>query len=209
MRGAEANGPELQAARLGRGLTQEQLATLADVDVKTVRKAEQGKRLDLGTLTRLAFALQTDLRKLLVASLSETELQIRRRDIVLRWQRAWDEQAIDQLMELFHDDATLRLPGGPTIPFSGTFRGKEEIRRANELAWASSYTEPVPAHNFTVFVAEDTVLLSGKKGIHLPDGRIVQLSGIHLFRFQDDRIADLQVEYDTLEFARLLQLLPP
>jgi transcriptional regulator with XRE-family HTH domain len=66
MRGALANGKEFLLARTKLGLTQDQLAVLADVDVKTVRKAEHGKRLDLGTLTRLAHALKTDLQQLLV-----------------------------------------------------------------------------------------------------------------------------------------------
>lgn len=69
------------SARVEPGLTQEQLAALADVDVKTVRKAEQGKRLDLGTLTRLAFALDTELNRVIRPSPSETETQIRRRDM--------------------------------------------------------------------------------------------------------------------------------
>lgn len=208
MRGAEANGSELQTARLGRGLTQEQLAALAGVDVKTVRKAEQGKRLDLDTLTRLAFALQTELQRLLVLSPSETELQIRRRDAVLRWQRAWDEQSHERVLQEFHEDAVLRLPGVGNIPFSGVFRGKEEIRRAHETAWATCRTEPVPADDFPVLVIDDTVLVTSRKGVHLPDGGIARLTCVHIFRFEGELIREQHVEYDTLEFARLLQLPP-
>ncbi|MCA9204315.1 MAG: helix-turn-helix transcriptional regulator [Planctomycetales bacterium] len=64
MRGATANAKSAVKARQSLGLTQEELARLADVDVKTVRKAEHGGRLDLDTFTKLAFALQTDLNQL-------------------------------------------------------------------------------------------------------------------------------------------------
>jgi transcriptional regulator with XRE-family HTH domain len=65
MRGSYADGERLRTARVGRGFTQEQLAALADVDVKTVRKAEHGKRLDAGTLARLALALEVDVRSVI------------------------------------------------------------------------------------------------------------------------------------------------
>ena len=209
MRGALANGEQLQAARLGRGLTQEQLAALAEVDVKTVRKAEQGKRLDLGTLTQLAFSLDVELNQIIVPSPSETEVQIRRRDVVLRWLRAWEARDLEALVALHHEDGVVHLPGGPNIPFSGTFRGKAEIRRLHEIAWSTCQTESTPREDFSVLVADDNVIMHGRMGLRLPNGEVTKLSAVHIYRFEGDLIAELHVEYDTLQFARLLGLPSP
>ena len=58
MRGIVANGGAIVAARRAAGLTQEQLASAADCDVKTVRKAEQGReRVDLRVVVRIAKTL--------------------------------------------------------------------------------------------------------------------------------------------------------
>jgi transcriptional regulator with XRE-family HTH domain len=120
MRGTLANSEELQLARLRCGLTQEELATLADLDVKTVRKAEHGLRLDLDTLTRLAYALECDLSQLIRPVRSETDRQITWRDAVMRWHRAWDAHDMESLLSVYDDNAIMHLPGGPNIPFGGT-----------------------------------------------------------------------------------------
>jgi len=208
MRGALANGKQIQVTRLSRGLTQEQLADLAGIDAKTVRKAEQGKRLDLETLTKLGFALETELNRLIVPGRSPPELEIRRRDVVLRWHRLWDAHDMEPYLALYHNDAILHLPGGPQIPFGGTFRGKSEIRRAHEIAWSTCRTEPVRQEDFSILVSDDAVILQGRKGVYLPDGNLVRLWSTHIFTFEDDLIVDLHVEYDTLSFARLLQFPP-
>jgi DNA-binding transcriptional regulator YiaG len=46
MRGVPTNGTLIRTLRQSLALTQEELATIASCDVKTVRKAEQGKRLE-------------------------------------------------------------------------------------------------------------------------------------------------------------------
>ena len=205
MRGALANGEELQGARLRCGFTQEELAKLAYLDVKTVRKAERGMRLDLDTLTRLAFALQTELIRIIRTGRSETEMQIGWRDAVIRWHRAWDANDIDALLATYHDDAVLHLPGGPNIPFGGTFRGKNEIRRAHEIAWSTCRTEPVPPEDFSLLASGNAIVLNGFKGVHLPNGEVVRLGCMQIFKFEGDLIIDHRVEYDTLKFAQIVQ----
>src|SRR5262245_9501775 len=127
MRGVVAQGAEILAARVNRGLTQEDLARIARVDVKTVRKAEQGKRLDLVPLARLANSLDTDIRLLIVPNDKEMARQVNRRDVVLQWHHAFDAHDIDTLLSLYHDDAVLRLPGSSSILFGGLSKGKEAI----------------------------------------------------------------------------------
>lgn len=206
MRGAFADGETLRSIRIDRGLTQEGLADLAGLDVKTVRKAERGRRLDLATLGRLARALETVTSRLVRRDVPETEVQTRRRDVVLRWIAAWDARDADGVLATYHEDATLRLPGGPGIPFHGPFRGKDEIRRANEMAWAACQTDPVSPQDVSIYVTDDVVVVEGPKGIRLPNGEVVRLWGIHVFTFHEDRVIDHRVEYDTLEFVRVVGL---
>lgn len=191
MRGTIADGPALRAARTSRGLTQEQLAARAQIDVKTVRKAEQGKRLDLGTLTQIAFALDVELNQIIHLSPSETEVQVRRRDVVLRWLRAWEVRDLDALVALHHEHVVMHLPGGPGIPFSGTFRGHAEFRRLHESAWSTSETVPIPREDFSLLVADDTVIWNARPGLKLPDGRVVKLPAVHIYRFEGDLIAEV------------------
>ncbi len=210
MRGAQANGEQIQAVRKLRGLTQEQLASLAGVDVKTARKAERGQRLDLGPLTKISFALNVDVGSLIVVTPSPRDLEIRRRDAVLRWLRCWDARDMEGLLSLFDDAVVLHLPGGPNIPFSGEHRGKEAMRRANEIAWSTCETDPTGKEDYDWLVSDNVIVQSGKKGVCLPSGEVVQLWAVHIFTFGDgsDLVVEMRVEYDTLTFARLLQLPP-
>lgn len=208
MRGAIADGDQIRSARVGQGLTQEQLATRADVDVKTVRKAEQGKRLDAGTLGRIAEALAVDINSVLRRTTEESTAHTARRSVVERWQAAWDARDIDAIMALFHDRAELHLPGGPQIPFSGVYRGKEAIRRANELAWATAQTVPQQPADYSLIVSGDSVVLHGRRGLRLPNGEAVWLTNIHIFTFDGDLIVEQRVDYDTLGYSQALGLHP-
>jgi hypothetical protein len=62
MRGVTANGPFIKKRRRNFGLTQEGLATAARCDIKTIYRAENGARLDMATLERLAEALHVPYR---------------------------------------------------------------------------------------------------------------------------------------------------
>jgi transcriptional regulator with XRE-family HTH domain len=206
MRGAIADGDWIRATRISRGLTQEQLAVRADLDVKTVRKAEQGKRLDAGTLARLALALGVNVQSLVRRAEDVSAAQAARRRVVERWQAAWDARDIDAIMALFHEHAELHLPGGPQIPFSGVHRGKESIRRANELAWATAQTVPQQPEDYSLIVSGDSVVLHGRRGVQLPDGNAQWLTNIHIFTFDGDLIIEQRVDYDTLGFSQALGL---
>lgn len=209
MRGVSADGDNLRSVRIDRGLTQERLADLAGLDVKTVRKAERGRQLDLCTLGRLARALETVTSRLVRHDLPQTGIQTRRRDEVLRWIALWDARDSDGVLAIYHDEATLRLPGGPAVPFHGTFRGKDEIRRANEMAWGTCQTEPVSPEDVAIYVMDDVVVVEGPKGIRRPNGEVVRLWCVHIFTFAERRVIDHRVEYDTLEFVRVVGLPTP
>jgi transcriptional regulator with XRE-family HTH domain len=210
MRGAQANGEQIQSFRQSRGLTQEQLASLAGIDAKTLRKAERGHRLDLGTLSRLSFALEVSVSSLIVVTCTPQELEIRRRDAVLRWHRAWDAHEMEELLSIYHENAVLHLPGGPDIPFAGEHCGKEAIRQCHKIAWSTCETDAVGTEDFNLFASDNAVILSGKKGVRLPNGVSVALTCLQIFTFAErsDLVVDQLVEFDTLSFTRLVGLPP-
>ena len=206
MRGAFADGEWIRTSRVGKGLTQEQFAALADVDVKTVRKAEQGKRLDIGTLSRVAQVLGADVRSLLRAANGESDQASARRRAVERYEAAWEARDMEAILALYHEHAVLYLPGGPHIPFSGPFRGKVQIRQANELAWASAQTVPASPQEHSIIVSGDTVVLHARPGVRLPNGDVVWLTHTHIFTFEGKLIVEQRVDYDTLAFIQALGL---
>lgn len=142
MRGAFADGAALRSIRVERRLTQEELARLAELDVKTIRKAESGGRLDLGTLERLGQALDALAGRLTRGEIPEAAIEARNLAAVQRILRAWDARDSESLIAGYQEEAALHLPGGPPIPLHGTFHGKDEIRRVCETAWSASRTAP-------------------------------------------------------------------
>jgi transcriptional regulator with XRE-family HTH domain len=208
MRGKPVHGDRIHDLRKAQGMTQEQLAEKAGLDVKTVRKAEQGRRLDLGTITKLCLVLQTELRHLIRPTRSARELEIRRRDIVINWQRALDARELDGLLSCYHDDAVLHLPGAPQIPFGGTFRGHEEIRRATQVFWQCCQGDLLDEMNYSILVSNGTAVVQGHKGVSLPDGSMSRMHYIQILRFAGEVIVDHRVEFDTLNFVRLHEFAP-
>jgi ketosteroid isomerase-like protein len=159
-------------------------------------------------MSRLAVALQTDLRLLIVPGNSEAGLPVNRREIVLQWHRAFEASDLDAVMVLYHDEAVLHQPGGPNIPFGGMFQGKSEIRKLYAAAWAAVRHEPVPEQELSIHVSDETVTMNWVKGIYMPDGRLARFPCVQIFTFAEHLIIDHRVEYDTLDFARQFELLP-
>lgn len=209
MRGVLVSGVQLRASRIHRGFTQEQLASQTDLDVKTIRKAENSKRIDLETLKRIATTLGQELNHLIQPTGSEAELQARRQEVVWRWNRCWDEHDLAALVAHYHDDATMTLPGGPNIPFAGTFQGREEIACAFRLAWESCRTVTSRQGEITLLVCGDVVLLQGIKGVYLPNGEVAWLWCVQIFTLEGDLIREHRVDYDTLQFVHLLEFPNP
>jgi transcriptional regulator with XRE-family HTH domain len=208
MRGKPVHGDRVRDLRKAQGMTQEQLAEKAGLDVKTVRKAEQGRRLDLGTITKLCFVLKTDLRHLIRPSRSARELEIRRRDVVIHWQRAFNDRDLDGLKGCYHGDAVLHLPGAPLISFGGMFTGQKEIGRATQIFWKNCPPELLDEKDYGILVSDETVVVQGHKEVRLSDGSRNPLHYMQIIKFAGELIAEHRVEFDTLNFARLGGLLP-
>ena len=109
------------------------------------------------------------------------------------------------LLSLYHEDAVLRLPGGPNIPFGGLYKGKAEIRQAHETAWETTNQEPIRVDEMEIHVSDEAVMLPPHKGVYLPNGELVRFPSLQIFAFAENLIIDHQVEFDTLDFVKRLQ----
>ena len=89
-RGVPLDGSRLRQLRRALAYTQEQLATKAECDAKTVRKAERSEPLDLATIERLALALGVGQAHLIAVESDEDKIQVARDYIALPIWRSTD-----------------------------------------------------------------------------------------------------------------------
>ena len=128
MRGLETDGKAIRELRRQRGTTQEQLAALANIDVKTLRKAEGGGRLDLPIVGRIAEALQVNLSQI-AASAGGKDVQDQNMQTVRSWNDAFFARDLELAMSFHHPEVELIIPNSEGLPGGGNFRGIEEMRR--------------------------------------------------------------------------------
>jgi len=128
MRGLTPAGDVIRDRRKVLGWTQEELATRVRCNSRTVRNAEQGKRIDGNTLSAIAKAMDMTLPEI---SVSEENQQQRHIEIVHEWIEAFFEADIPRLLAFHHPETELELPGAgtmPGIPETATFKGLEALR---------------------------------------------------------------------------------
>jgi len=73
MKSIKTNGPRLRELREGRHWTQEQLAEVSGVGLRTIQRAERGEALDARSLSTLAEALGADPSELLLPEAPRTQ----------------------------------------------------------------------------------------------------------------------------------------
>ncbi len=106
VRGIHADGTKIKQLRKTRGLTQENLAGLASCDVKTVRKAEQGKNLDYQTLGKIATVLGVHFPEVVDGRDDPDSEQLANFKLVESWIEAFNQRDIDRLMSSSDDKET-------------------------------------------------------------------------------------------------------
>lgn len=196
VRGVFPNVARLLSARKSRGLTQEHLAALAEVDVKTVRKGESNGRLDVNSLARVAAALGLTLPEVLADS---AEALRRGRCTVVRcWQLAWLRRDVQQLLLGYDADAVVILPGGPIMPFSGRHQGHAAIASVAKNAWSFLTSLPSRDCDMQLFDSPSAVALQCRSQFKSSSNQLFPLSCTHIFQFKERKITRHQIEYDTL-----------
>ena len=199
MRGIETDGPKIVTLRAALRLTQEEFARKAQCDVKTLRKAEKGRRVDLATLRRIASALNLPASAIMrPAKPSEAQAE-RQLDVVRQWQKAINERDIDAMLACYHDDAVLDYPAMDGVPGSGRYCGKEQLRRQAEMALAYFDTPPITPDMYRLHAVDNWVFMRGvAPTIVRETGVRLTASAMHEFEFKGDNILRHYGYFDTL-----------
>lgn len=130
MRGVAINGGAFVAARQRCGLTQEQLARKADLDVKTIRKAEKNQsQFDLRTIIRMAEALGCAVRQISPVLDESGDLASVNQQVVLRWHETFVAANLEAHLMLYTNDTILETPAAEGLPWAGNLRGIESLKQ--------------------------------------------------------------------------------
>lgn len=207
MRGMQVNGEQIAAMRKSQGLTQEQLAFAADIDVTTLRKMEKGeRRFDLRTLNSLSAILQCDVAALIVPSASAVARTAQERihlACVERHREAILHKNVEQALSCLTEDAVIFFP--PSIPTAaaGEFIGHEAIRQHLILSFAT-FTSNIPTlEESDVYVFGECVLLRHvASALVIPTGLSFQSDCLHEYRFRDGLICKIVGLFDTAAMAK-------
>lgn len=208
MRGIDANGAFIRETRRQKGLTQDALAAVSCCDVKTIRKAEQGARLDLATLVRIADALTVQLPAV-ARSTDADSLQEHNKEIVRRWYRAFDSCNVAETLAFYHDDAVLEVVGSDGLPGGGRCEGLDGIRRHCEEAFASFDVPTMAPDEYQLFATEDFVFMRFWASARvISTGREFESSGVHEFRVRDGKFVSHMIYCDTTAIRHCVQNAP-
>ncbi len=162
MRGANANGDSIQRLRSAHGLTQEHLASIAGVDVKTLRRAERAERVDIRTLDKLAVALGVPSRQVLLPTDAAAEHDAERNAALFRaWNEAHFRCDLEETHALYHPEAIVSIPGAADLPGGGDYHGAEAIRAHLRMNYQTFQTEPVSPDDYRIDTAGDIVWVRG------------------------------------------------
>lgn len=112
------------------------------------------------------------------------------------------------LLEHVAEEVEFHAPGDPAVlPWAGTFRGADGIREQSKILRAHMLYERFGPHEY--FVSDDarTVLVrSVTKVRSLATGRTFESSFVRAFTFSGDRVIRVQTWYDTLAYARAMEV---
>jgi transcriptional regulator with XRE-family HTH domain len=139
----EINGDKLRSFRRARGWTQLELAIIAGVSERTVRNAERGRPLRRDFLDFLATALDVGAEDLVgdptaLRPVRRSERLVQRIGAAL--DSLYSEQNVRACVELAQPGCELSHQASISLPFAGSFRGPDGLRRYFDivLPWLRS-----------------------------------------------------------------------
>jgi transcriptional regulator with XRE-family HTH domain len=191
MRGIRVKGDVIRALRTGFGWTQDKLATQAEVDVRTIRNAEEGiRKLDVRTVAAIATALNCDFRDLIVSTQVSADQCSIHLHAVLRWHEAMLAAEIDTLMPLHTKDTILEIPGADRVSAAGTLQGRDALQTYLTEFFQSFRVRSVRDDDFLIHAADEFVFLRTTATIeYLPAGTSHTARHVHEFEFHAGLIA--------------------
>lgn len=190
---------EIQHLRESHGWSQAELARRSGYSIKTIWKAETGRRLKRQTLADIAAALGTQIEAILLAAeTSAVGLVSARRKVVLEVLAEMQRGTYECLIEHLHEDAIFVILGhSQTVP-GRILRGRGEIATWIE---ANAHRLPIAEIAAQCVVEEDEYIdvhmaIAGNAEWDVP-----WLHACALCRFWNDQVASVQVYWNTCQFA--------
>lgn len=205
MRGLAVNGPTLRAARMARGLTQEALAHQANCDVKTIRNAERGLRVDAATVKKIADVLRQPLSTIIASENGSQQLAVKNVELFWTWQDASNDRDVDRMLACYHPEATVLIAGADGLPGGGTFHGLDEIRGQWMAAQDALETETLTPDDLRVDAVGDYVFVRGwaTATVRVTGQEFTSL-GVHEFLMEGNKILQHTLVVDTAAVRRCL-----
>lgn len=198
MRGLRVDGETVRHRRSELALTQESLAGLVGCDIKTIRNAEKGNRLDATTVRRLADVLGQSLADLVVADSESLQKSIVSVDLFHRLQASYNERDVDALVAFYHPLGAIVVAGAEGLPGGGRFEGLEAIRRHYEESFAAFHTEQIGPDRYKIDAVGDTIFARGvASALHRLSGQQFTALLVHEVQIQDSLILLHTIVTDT------------
>lgn len=202
MRGQWADGNAIRKFRTAQALTQEDLAAIADCDIRTVRNAEKGRRLDPKTLRKLAVALSVNVGDVQRQGTGQ-ETNVR---IVSEWLAAVRKGDLKEVTACLDDQVVLYLPSIPAVPLNGSIHGKEQVANAVETVASLVRIEFLQGEPCEHHPTRDRVFAVGIANVVAKASETAEvMRGIAMIRLDRKRIIEVHFSFDTLLLQRLLQ----
>jgi ketosteroid isomerase-like protein len=198
MRGIGVDGSVLRKWRKEHGVTQELLAARLPCDSKTIRHAEQSKRLDASTVRRIADAMGVPLGAIVVQDDDPQRIAERNAQLSHDWQSVYNTRDVAALMDFYHDDATLLVPGAEDLPAGGEFRGKDAIGEHFRGAFDTFRTEVLTPDRYKLDAVGEYVFLRVRATAEvLATGQSFTAMVVHELEIKDGKIHRHTMVCDT------------
>lgn len=105
-----------------------------------------------------------------------------------------EHRNMEKLLSLFTDDATIVVPGNPTV------KGREAIKQFYQ-PFFSQYPEAKLTETFVIINGEKAV--SEYEGILVtPEKREVEVAGVNIFEVEKGKIKQLRLYIDSAQFQK-------
>jgi len=207
MRGIQVDSQRFRQLRRARGLTQQDLASLAGVGERTVRNAETGRRVRLDFLRFLAAALGIDVVEV-VDDRDEIRVALREHRRVEHIVAALEchvSGSPDELLALMTRDVLYVMPGPTEIPICGEYRGPDGFWRLIDRSVASvAYESKLEISD--IRTGGNLVVMRGVDRLRaLPTGKSFSTPWMNVYEFDNGHIVRVDSWGDMSIIAQAFQ----
>lgn len=125
-------------------------------------------------------------------------------EIVRQMYNEFGKGNIQEVLTWFHKDIVWERPGGPSIPFAGSFKGTEGLMSMFTIIGKTIKIKSFIPQKF--FGNEDTVIVTGQDSAQvIKTGKEYASDWAHVFTFHNKKVIHVRVLMDTLSIAKAFQ----